>query len=364
MPDRIFNFSAGPGVMPEPVLKQAQHDLWNLFDTGIGICEHSHRGKAFDRVLAEAEQDCRDLAGIPKNYHILFVQGGASLQFAMLPMNFLHEGKTADYLNTGEWARRAVKEAQRFGKVNEAASSEAKNYTYIPAENERKYTRGGDAAYCHFTSNNTIFGTQFTEEPRIPSGVPLVCDASSDIFSKPIDVTKYAFIYAGAQKNLGPSGIVLLIVRDDFLQTAREDLTPMLSYKVHAKDGSRHNTPNTFGIYLVGQTFKWLKSFGGLRAMSEHNARKAKILYDHLDSTDFFRGTVEPKDRSQMNVTFRCRNEALEDTFVKEATAAGFDGLKGHRSVGGMRASMYNAFPIDGVRQFVEFMKNFERTHR
>lgn len=362
MTDRIFNFSAGPGVLPEPVLKQAQKDLWNIFDTGIGILEHSHRGKAFDRVIAEAEADCRELAGIPKNYHVLFLQGGASLQFAMVPMNFLHAGKTADYFNTGEWARRALKEAKKFGAVNEACTSEPQNYTFIPAEKDRKYTQG--AAYCHYCWNNTIFGTEFRAEPTPPAGVPLVCDSSSNMFSKPFDVSKFAMLYAGAQKNLGPSGIVLVIIRDDFLQTAREDVATMLSYKVHAKDGSRYNTPNTFGIYLMGQTFKWLKSFGGLKAMAEYNTQKANVLYHYLDSTDFFRGTAEPADRSLMNITFRCRNEALEDKFIKEATAAGFDGLKGHRSVGGMRASVYNAFPIEGVRKLVEFMKKFEQANR
>ncbi len=356
---RIFNFSAGPGILPEPVLKQAQQDLWNIMGSGIGILEHSHRGPVFDRVLAEAEADCRELAGIPSNYRVMFLQGGASSQFFMVPMNFLKDtNQTADYFVTGKWAADAAKEAKAFGKINIAATSAETNHDRIPGASTWKASK--DAAYCHYCSNNTIFGTQWQNVPAHPHGAPIVCDASSDIFSGPIDVSKYAMIYAGAQKNLGPAGTVLVIARDDFIARSREDLPTMLSYRTHAENESRYNTPPTFGIYLIGQTFKWIKASGGLAAIAQRNREKADILYSLLDASVFYKPHAQSNSRSLMNVTFRCPSEDLDKKFVKEAEAMGLDGLKGHRATGGMRASIYNAFPIEGVRALAAFMQDFE----
>lgn len=354
---RIYNFSAGPAVLPEPVLREAQEALWDLNGTGIGVCEHSHRGKAFDAVLQETIADCRKLAGIPDNYHVLFLQGGASLQFSMVPMNLLSRDRTADYLITGSWAEKAAKEAQRYGGMHEACSSADKNFCYIP----KTASYSAAPAYVHFTSNNTIFGTQFRTEPTPPPGVPLVCDASSDIFSRPIDVSKYGLIYAGAQKNLGPSGVTLVIIRDDLVQAGPKDLPPMLQYRIHAENDSCYNTPPTFGIYLMGRVFKWLLSNGGLAAMEARNEAKARLLYDYLDQSSLFKPTAERESRSRMNVTFVTGSAERDQAFISAATKAGFDGLKGHRSVGGMRASIYNAFPPEGVRALVEFMRDFER---
>jgi phosphoserine aminotransferase len=360
--DRIYNFSAGPATLPEPVLKQAQQDIWNIAGSGIGVLEHSHRGKVFDKVADEAEQGCRELAGIPDNYRVLFLQGGASLQFAMVPMNLLPKGATADYLVTGVWSQKAVKEAKTLGRVHEAASSADQNFSYIPPSTAIRYSER--PAYVHITTNNTIYGTQWPSEPEVPAGVPLVADTSSDMFSRPIDVSRYGLIYAGAQKNLGPSGVVLVIVRDDLVEAGPKDLPIMLQYRTHAAEKSMYNTPNTFGIYLMGQVFQWIREIGGLRAMAEINAEKAKILYDYLDQTDFFRGTARPDSRSLMNVCFRGPTEDLEAKFVTEAAKRGLDGLKGHRSAGGMRASIYNAFPRTGVQALVNFMKEFERANR
>ena len=362
MSDRIYNFSAGPATLPEPVLKQAQQDIWNIAGSGIGVLEHSHRGKVFDKVADEAEQACRELAGIPENYRVLFLQGGASLQFAMVPMNLLPKGATADYLVTGVWSQKAVKEAKMLGRVHEAASSADQNFSYIPPSTAIRYSER--PAYVHITTNNTIYGTQWPSEPGIPDGVPLIADTSSDMFSRPIDVSKYGLIYAGAQKNLGPSGVVLVIIRDDLVEAGPKDLPIMLQYRTHAAEKSMYNTPNTFGIYLMGQVFKWIRELGGLRAMAEINAEKARILYDYLDQTDFFRGAARPDSRSLMNVCFRGPTEDLESKFVSEAAKRGLDGLKGHRSAGGMRASIYNAFPRTGVQALVNFMKEFERANR
>jgi phosphoserine aminotransferase len=362
MSDRIYNFSAGPAILPEPVLKQAQQDLWNVAGSGIGILEHSHRGKVFEKILAEAEQDCRALAGIPDGFRVLFLQGGASLQFAMVPMNLLPKGGTADYLVTGVWSQKAVKEAKLFGRVHEAASSGDRNFSYIPAPAAIRYSES--PAYVHVTTNNTIYGTQWPAEPPVPAGVPLVADASSDIFSRPIDVTKYGLIYAGAQKNLGPSGVVLVIVRNDLVEAGPKDLPTMLQYRTHAGERSLYNTPATFGIYVMGRVFRWIREFGGLPAMAEHNAEKAKILYDFLEQSDFFRASAEPDSRSVMNVCFRSPTEDLDAKFVSEATKRGLDGLKGHRSAGGMRASIYNAFPKSGVSALVNFMREFEKANR
>jgi phosphoserine aminotransferase len=362
MPDRIHNFSAGPAVLPEPVLRKAQDAIWNLAGSGIGVLEHSHRGKAFDRVINDAERACRDLAGIPDNYRVLFLQGGASLQFAMVPMNLLSPERTADYLVTGVWSQKAVKEAKPVGKVHIAATSEATNFDRIPKPNEIRYSSG--PVYVHITTNNTIFGTQWRTEPSVPSGVPLVADTSSDMYSRPIDIRKYGIIYAGAQKNLGPSGVVLVIIRDDLVEAGAKALPTMLQYRTHAAEGSMYNTPPTFGIYVMGEVFKWIQADGGLQAMAEHNEAKARLLYDYLDDSEFFRGTAQPDSRSLMNVCFRAPTEELEAKFVSEATKRGLDGLKGHRSVGGMRASIYNACPRASVEALVAFMKEFELANR
>ncbi|MCP4445829.1 MAG: 3-phosphoserine/phosphohydroxythreonine transaminase [Myxococcales bacterium] len=362
MTERLFNFSAGPAILPEPVLQSAQSALWAFEDSGIGILEHSHRGALFSKVIEETEANCRKLAGISDDYEVLFLQGGASTQFFMIPMSWLGEGKTASYVNTGTWSNKAIKEAKLYGDVHVAASSEDKNFSYLPTEAEIQWPAG--AAYAHYTSNNTIAGTQFAGTPTVPEGVPLICDASSDIFSKPIDVGAHGMIYAGAQKNLGPSGLALVIVRKDMVETAKQELPSMLQYRVHAKTGSCFNTPPTFGIYIMGEVFKWILEQGGLDAMAKLNESKAAILYDYLDESAMFRGTARESDRSLMNIAFRATSEELEAQFIKEATAAGLPGLKGHRSVGGMRASTYNAFPAKGVTFLVDFMKSFENKNK
>ena len=363
MSKRIFNFSAGPAVLPEPVLKKAQETIWDAAGSGIGIMEHSHRGKVFDRIRDEAEQACRDLAGIPDNYRVLFLQGGASLQFSMVPMNLLPADRTADYLLTGVWAQKAVKEAKILGaKVHIAATGEAGNFDRIPAATEIKYSER--PAYVHLTTNNTIYGTQWPSEPAVPAGVPLVADTSSDMYSRPIDVSRYGLIYAGAQKNLGPSGVVLVIIRDDLVEAGPKTLPTMLQYRTHAAEKSLYNTPPTFGIYVMGEVFKWIQGQGGLAAMAEHNESKARLLYDFIDQSDFFRGTAQPDSRSLMNVCFRAPTEELESKFIAEATKRGLDGLKGHRNAGGMRASIYNACPRAGVEALVAFMKEFEQANR
>jgi len=359
MSDRIYNFGAGPAVLPEPVLRQAQQDLWNIGGSGIGIAEHSHRGKVFERVINEAEEACRSLANIPADYRVLFLQGGASLQFAMVPLNLLPEDRTADYLVTGVWSEKAVKEARAVGTVHEAASGKACKFTRIPPADEIRYS--ADPVYVHFTSNNTIYGSQWRTEPVPPAGVPLIVDASSDIFSRPIDVAKYGLIYAGAQKNLGPSGAVLVIIRDDLVEAGDKNLPVILQYRTFAQEKSLYNTPNTFGIYMMGRVFNWIRELGGLGAMAEHNERKAKLLYDYLDQSRLFTCQVERSSRSLMNVCFRGPNEEVENRFIAEAAKRGLDGLKGHRSAGGMRASLYNACPIEGVKALVEFLWEFEK---
>lgn len=361
MTDRIWNFGAGPGALPEVVLKQAQKDLFNIAGSGIGVAEHSHRGKVFDKVIRDAEAACRELAGIGDDHHILFLQGGATLQFSMVPLNLLPRGATADYLVTGVWSEKAVAEAKKVGTVHEAVSGAATKFDRIPAVSDIKYSPS--PAYVHYTTNNTIYGTQWTTEPPVPAGVPLIADTSSDMFSRPIDVSKYGLIYAGAQKNLGPSGVVLVIIRKDLVELGPKDLPILLQYRTHVKDGSMHNTPNTFGIYVIGEVFKWIKAEGGLRAMQERNEAKAKVIYDALDQSKLFKARALPGSRSRMNVCFTGPNEELENTFIAEATKKGLDGLKGHRSAGGIRASIYNAMPIEGVKALVAFMQEFERTH-
>ncbi len=355
---RILNFSSGPAVLPVPVLEQVQRDLLALPGVGMSVMEISHRSATFESILEKAEADIRALAGIPANYKILFLQGGATLQFSMVPLNLLGAGATADYVMTGTWADKAAKEARRVGTVHETGSTKADNYNRIPTAAECAFTP--NAAYVHITSNNTIEGTEWHTLPGV-GDVPLVADASSDIFSRPIDITKYGLIYAGAQKNLGPSGVTLVIVRDDLLARSSNSLHTMLNYAVHAENGSLYNTPPAFGIYVLGLVVAWLRAQGGLAAMGDINGRKAGRLYAELDRTGFWKPTAQKESRSLMNVTFRLGSEDLEKRFVKESTAAGLDGLKGHRSVGGMRASIYNAFPESGVGTLIEFMREFER---
>ncbi|MGI8653807.1 MAG: 3-phosphoserine/phosphohydroxythreonine transaminase [Pyrinomonadaceae bacterium] len=358
MNERIYNFSAGPAVLPVPVLEETQRDLMGLPGVGMSILEISHRSKPFDEIIEGAKTGLRELLGLPDDYHILFLQGGASLQFSMIPMNLLPPDRSADYIVTGSWGKKAVKEAKRVGGVNIAATTADGGFTRVPAQNEIKLD--SHAAYVHFTTNETIEGVEFKQEPDT-GGVPLIADASSDILSRPIDAKKYALIYAGAQKNMGPSGVTLVIIRDDLLKRIPDNLHTMLDYRTHVEADSLYNTPNTFGIYIINLVCKWLKEKGGLGAMQQENEAKAKLLYDAIDAGGFYRGHADADSRSMMNVTFRLPSEDLEKQFAKEATAAKLDGLKGHRSVGGLRASIYNAFPREGVEALVSFMKEFEK---
>jgi len=364
MEKRIYNFSAGPAVLPEEVLLEAQKELFALTGVGMSILEISHRSKTFDAILADAKNGIKQLLNVPDNYNILFLQGGASLQFSMVPLNLMPPKNKADYISTGSWSKKAIKEAKRVGTVNVAATTEEgegenKFFKRIPKQSELKLDP--DAAYVHFTSNNTIYGTEWAAEPQV-GNVPLVCDASSDILSKPIDVSKYGMIYAGAQKNIGPSGVVLVIIRKDLLERSQDSLHTMLNYKIQAENDSMYNTPNTFGIYIIKLVTKHLLSLGGLNKMYEINKAKAKILYDAIDNSGgFYKGHAEKDSRSLMNVTFNLATPELEKKLIDEATKAGFSGLKGHRSVGGLRASIYNAFPTKGVEDLVNFMKDFQK---
>jgi len=358
MTERIFNFSAGPAVLPVPVLEEAQRDMVSLPGVGMSVMEISHRSKTFDEIIARTEASLRGLLKIPENYHVLFLQGGASLQFSMIPMNFLPADGSADYILTGSWGKKALKEAKKVGGVNVAATMADGGFTRCPSRDE--ISLSPHAAYVHITSNETIEGVQWKREPDVGT-VPLVCDASSDILSRELDVNKYAIIYAGAQKNMGPSGVTLVILRDDLLQRIPENMPTMLDYRIHVENKSLYNTPNTWGIYIMGLVCKWLEDQGGLAGMEELNDAKAQLLYDAIDATDFYRGHADMDCRSPMNVTFRLPGEELDKKFVSEATAQGLDGLKGHRSVGGIRASIYNAFPRSGVEALVSFMKDFER---
>jgi phosphoserine aminotransferase len=357
---RVHNFSAGPAVLPMSVLEEIQRNLVALPGVGMSILEISHRSAPFEKILAEAAADLRTLAGVPPNYTILFLQGGASLQFSMVPMNLLTPGATADYIDGGSWAEKAIKEAQKVGTVNVAATTREEGYSRIPRQDELTLTP--DAAYVHMTSNNTIEGTEYQQLPNVGT-VPLVSDTSSDMFSRPIEIGRHALIYAGAQKNMGPAGVTVVIIRDDLLARSSKSLPSMLSYAVHAKNGSLYNTPPAFAVYTMGLVLKWLLAQGGLAAIERVNLRKAEKLYAEIDRSGFYRGTAHKECRSLMNVTFRLSSEDLEKVFVKESTAAGLDGLKGHRSVGGMRASIYNAFPEEGVDALVAFMREFERRH-
>ncbi|MDU2490946.1 MAG: 3-phosphoserine/phosphohydroxythreonine transaminase [Clostridium celatum] len=354
---RVYNFAAGPAVLPEEVLKEAAEEMLDYKGTGMSVMEMSHRSKFFEEIIQEAEQDLRDLMNIPDNYKILFLQGGGSTQFAMVPMNLMKNG-VADYIITGQWSKKAAAEAKRYGKINEIASSEDKNFSYIPDVSKIKVS--DDADYVYICNNNTIYGTTYHKLPDT-KGKILVADMSSDILSKPIDVTDYGLIFAGVQKNIGPAGTVVVIIREDLITEDVLEGTPtMLQYKVHADNKSLYNTPPAYGIYICGKVFKHLKKLGGLEVMKKRNEEKAKILYDYLDSSELFHGTVVKEDRSLMNVPFITGDKDLDDKFIKEAKKVGIDNIKGHRTVGGMRASIYNAMPIEGVKYLVEFMKRFE----
>ena len=354
---RVYNFSAGPACLPEEVLKEAAEEMVDYNGSGMSVMEMSHRSLAFDQIIRTAEQDLRDLMQIPDNYKVLFLQGGASQQFAMIPMNLM-KNRVADYIVTGQWAKKAWQEAQKYGKANKIASSEDKTFSYIPDCSDLPISP--DADYVYICENNTIYGTKFKELPNT-KGKTLVADVSSCFLSEPVDVTKYGIIYGGVQKNIGPAGMVIAIIREDLIT---EDVLPgtptMLTYKTHADAGSLYNTPNCYCIYMCGKVFKWLKKNGGLAAMKEKNEKKAAILYNYLDESRLFHGTVEKKDRSLMNVPFVTGDKELDAKFVKEAEAAGLVNLKGHRTVGGMRASIYNAMPLEGVEALVAFMKKFE----
>lgn len=355
---RIFNFSAGPAVLPEAVLKQAAEEMLNFGGTGTSVMEMSHRGKAFIGIHAHAEADLRELLAIPKNYKVLFLQGGAAAQFALIPMNILGDKTSADYVYTGQWSKKAISEAKKFCKVNIAASSEDQNFTYAPAQAAWKLD--ANAAYVHYTSNETIGGVEFNWIPNT-GNVPLVADASSHILSRPLDVSKFGLIYAGAQKNIGPAGLTIVIVRDDLLGRAMANTPEVFNYKIQAEADSMINTPPTYAVYIAGLVFAWLKQQGGLAAMEQTNIAKAKLVYDYLDQSEFYQSPVAKPDRSRMNIPFRLKNEKLDDAFLKQAQAAGLVELKGHRSVGGMRASIYNAMPMAGVQALVSFMRDFEK---
>ena len=355
---RVYNFSAGPAAQPEAVLKEAAAEMLDYRGTGMSVMEMSHRSKSYDDIIKAAESDLRDLLQIPDNYRVLFMQGGASQQFAMVPMNLM-KNRVADYIITGQWAKKAHKEARMYGQANAVASSADKTFSYIPDCSDLPISENAD--YVYICENNTIYGTKFWTLPNT-KGKDLVADQSSCFLSEPVDVTKYGLIFAGAQKNVGPAGTVIAIIREDLIREEVLDGTPtMLRYKTHADAGSLYNTPPTYGIYICGKVFKWLKEMGGLEEMKKRNEKKAKLLYDFLDQSRLFKGTVEKKDRSLMNVPFITGNEEMDALFVKESKAAGLENLKGHRTVGGMRASIYNAMPMEGVEKLVAFMDEFEK---
>jgi len=357
---RVYNFSAGPAVLPEEVLQEAAAEMLDYQGSGMSVMEMSHRSKTYQNIIDEAEADLRDLMSIPDNYKVLFLQGGASQQFAMIPMNLM-KNKVADYIITGQWAKKAWQEAQKYGQANAVASSADKTFSYIPDCTDLPISDNAD--YVYICENNTIYGTKFKTLPDT-KGKLLVSDVSSCFLSEPIDVSKYGVVYGGVQKNIGPAGVVIVIIREDLITEDVLEGTPtMLQYKIHADNGSMYNTPPAYGIYICGKVFKWLKKQGGLEAMKAYNEKKAAVLYDFLDRSKLFKGTVVKEDRSLMNVPFVTGNEALDAKFVKEATAAGFMNLKGHRSVGGMRASIYNAMPIEGVEKLVAFMEEFEKNN-
>ncbi|MBK6552596.1 MAG: 3-phosphoserine/phosphohydroxythreonine transaminase [Rhodocyclaceae bacterium] len=353
---RVFNFSAGPAALPEEVLKQAADEMVDWQGSGQSVMEMSHRGKEFIAIAQAAEADLRELMGIPANYKVLFLQGGASLQFEMIPINLLRGKAVADYVHTGEWAKKAIKAAKTFCNVNVVASAEDKSFTYAPAQADWKLTK--DAAYVHYTANETIGGVEFNWVPNT-GDVPLVCDMSSNILSRPVDVAKYGLVYAGAQKNIGPAGLTIVIVRDDLVGKAVPTPPAMLNYQTHVDAESMYNTPPTYAIYIAGLVFQWLKRNGGIAAMEQKNIDKANLLYGYLENSDFYRNPVARPDRSRMNVPFTLKDAGLDDEFLKGAKARGMVQLKGHRSVGGMRASIYNAMPVEGVKALVDYMQEF-----
>lgn len=355
---RIYNFAPGPAVLPQEVLAQARDELIDWHGSGMSVMEMSHRGKQFMGIAAEAEADLRELLSIPRNYKVLFLQGGAHSQFSMVPMNLLKGRKRADYINTGLWSKKAIAEAARYCEVNVAASSEDRNFTYVPTQD--LWTLSKDAAYVHYTTNETIGGVEILWTPQA-GDVPLVADMSSDILSRPIDVSEYGLIYAGAQKNIGPAGLTIVIVREDLIGETLPGTPTMFDYKIHADNESMYNTPPTYAIYIAGLVFKWLKRLGGLVEMEKINIRKAGLLYSYLDSTEFYNSPVAVENRSRMNVPFTLKDAALDGAFLEQASQAGLLQLKGHKLVGGMRASIYNAMPTDGVAALVDFMQNFEK---
>lgn len=358
---RVYNFAAGPAVLPEEVLKEAADEMLDYNGTGMSVMEMSHRSKDFEVIIQDAERNLRELMNIPNNYKVLFLQGGASMQFAMVPMNLM-KNRVADYIITGQWAKKAATEAEKFGKVNVLATSADKTFSYIPDMSKIKVS--DDADYVYICHNNTIYGTTYHTLPDT-KGKILVADMSSDILSQPIDVTQYGLIFAGVQKNIGPAGTVIVIIREDLITDDVLNGTPtMLKYKIHSDNNSLYNTPPAYGIYICGKVFKHLKKLGGLEVMKVRNEEKAKILYDYLDSSKLFKGTVVKEDRSLMNVPFITGNKELDDKFIKEAKKVGIENIKGHRTVGGMRASIYNAMPIEGVKYLVEFMKKFEEENK
>ena len=362
--ERIFNFSAGPAVLPAEVLKQARNEILNWHDSGMSIMEMSHRGREFTSVAQKTEADLRELANIPENYKVLFLSGGATSQFSMVPMNLLRKKKNADYINTGMWSKKAIKEAQRYCHVNIAASSEDSGYTYAPTQD--RWTPDLNAAYVHYTPNETIGGVEFNWIPDLTyseNNIPLVADMSSNILSRPLDVTKYGLIYAGAQKNIGPAGLTIVIVREDLLGETIQNTPSVFNYKIHADNFSMYNTPPTYAIYITGLVLEWLNKKGGLEEIEKINISKAALLYDLIDTTDFYHCSVAKSDRSRMNVPFALKNTDLDAEFLKQAQDHGLTQLRGHRAVGGMRASIYNAMPIEGVLTLVSFMKEFANNH-
>lgn len=368
MPERAFNFSAGPGCLPDDVLKQVQQDVWNVAGSGVGILEHSHRGKVVDKIFEECEADCRKVGNIPAAYKILFLTGGASAQNHMIPMNFMRAGRTGDYIVTGAWSIKTWEQAEKmqkwpggvYGQAHLACTTKDANFSYAPSDAQIKYS--AKPAYIHYCSNETIHGVEFHHEPKFPAGVPVICDASSHIYSRPWDFSRCAMWYAGAQKNLGPAGATLAIIHNDFMESASKDVPELLQYRAYAPELSRPNTPPVFAVYVMGLVFKWIIKSGGLAAMQKHNEAKAKLIYDAIDASGgYYKGHARPDSRSLMNITFRLPTEALEEKFVKDAKAAGMDSLKGHRSVGGIRASVYNAFPKAGCEAFAQFMGEFAK---
>ena len=359
--NRIYNFSAGPAMLPEEVLEQAAAEMLDYKGSGMSVMEMSHRSKVYQQIIDEAEADLRKLIGIPENYKVLFLQGGATLQFALIPLNFMFTGK-ADFINTGVWTKKAIKDAKLYGDVRVVASSEDRNFCYIPDVKSIKFNKDSD--YVYMCDNNTIFGSKYKEYPET-GDIPLICDMSSCFLSEPIDVKKFGVIYAGAQKNVGPAGVTILIIRDDLLaKPARQPLPAYFDYRIHAENGSMYNTPPTYGIYICGLVFKWLLKNGGLEARKKANEEKAKILYDYLDKSEFFKPYVDKKDRSLMNVTFRTPSDELDAEFLEGAKKYRFTNLKGHRLTGGLRASIYNAMPKEGVEALVKYLKEFEEAHK